>query len=167
MAPQRGGDEIDEHDGGEATEKGERLDADDRQRKKNAGDRTQPGAGRDAENVRRHQRIAKQRLVGRAGPGERRADQDAGHDPRQPHAAKDDLARGRRPVRKPDHPAERAQHVGEGERERTNGERERQRDQKRRRQQDEDGAPHTHHRPRPPGWAPARMRSSCASVTST
>ena len=50
----------------------------------------------DAEDVRRHQRIAEQRLVGRAGARQRRADQDRGRDPRQPHPDEHDLARRHR-----------------------------------------------------------------------
>ena len=54
-----------------------------------ADHRAEPGAGRDAENIRRHQRIAEQGLVGRAGPGQRRADEARGHHPRQPDIEQD------------------------------------------------------------------------------
>ena len=72
----------------------------------------------DAEDVGRHQRIAEQGLVGRAGAGQRRADQDVGRDPRQPHPHEDDLARRDRAVVVAGEPPDRPDDVRPCERER-------------------------------------------------
>ena len=69
MAAQRRGNEIDQQHRRNAAEKGERLDASDRQRHEYAEDSAEPRPARDPEDVGRHQRIAEQGLVGRAGAG--------------------------------------------------------------------------------------------------
>jgi hypothetical protein len=87
------GDQVDHRDSREPARKGERLDANDRQRQQDADHGAEARAGRDAENVGRHERVAKERLVGGAGAGQGRADHEPGHDPRQADAAERDLAR--------------------------------------------------------------------------
>ena len=88
-AADRGRDEIDQGHGGEPADEGQGLDAQDRQGEEDAQHGTQPGAGRDAQDVGRDQGVAEQVLVGRACGGECAADQEGGTDPRQPHAEQD------------------------------------------------------------------------------
>ena len=79
----RSRDESDKRHRGEPAGEAHQLDRQHRERQEDAEHRAQPGARRDAEDVGRDQRVAEQRLVARAGGGERRADQQRGRHPGQ------------------------------------------------------------------------------------
>ena len=84
-AVHHGGDGIDEADGGEPHGEGHELDAGHGQGQEDAEHGAEAGAGRYAEDVGRHQRVAKQGLVGGAGGSYCRTDEHGGEDARQAH----------------------------------------------------------------------------------
>ena len=77
----RDADPVDQPDRREPAGEREQLDEDHPQRKKDPEHRAERGAGRDAEDVGRHQRVAEHPLVGGARCGKRGT-----HDQRRQHA---------------------------------------------------------------------------------
>ena len=79
------GNRVDQADGGKRHHESQELDGGDRQREEDAEHRAETGAGRDAQDVGRHERVAEQSLVGGTGCGNRGADQHRGEHAGQAH----------------------------------------------------------------------------------
>jgi hypothetical protein len=73
VVAQGGADQVDQSDGSETDSKGQRLDSNDAEREIDAQDGSKRRARRDTENIERHEGIAEQPLISRAGCGQRRA----------------------------------------------------------------------------------------------
>ena len=81
IAPARGcGHEVDQSHGDQAADEGQQLDTQDRQRQEDAEHGPKPGTRRYAQDVGRHQWVAKKALVGSAGRRQGAANQDGGAD---------------------------------------------------------------------------------------
>ena len=93
-------DEIHQRHGEQTAHERESLDGENRQRQENRQHRAQRRAARYAENVRRHQRIAKHVLVHRAGTGKRSTDDDGRDYARAAQLKEDRLGRERQTVRR-------------------------------------------------------------------